>query len=79
LPKPREERAVKIRVQDAADLNGLIAYLTERDYVAEQVGPNTIEVSRLSSVRHDHVRMELDLFLKAWHVAQPEAHAEFVE
>jgi hypothetical protein len=79
LPKPREERAVKIRVQDAADLNGLIAYLTQRDYVAEQVGPNTIEVSRLSSVRHDHVRMELDLFLKAWHVAQPEAHAEFVE
>jgi hypothetical protein len=70
---------VKIRVHDAADLNGLIAFLEERDYVAEQVGPNTIEVSRLSSVRHDHVRMELDLFLQAWHVAHPEAHAEFVE
>jgi hypothetical protein len=77
--KPREEPAVKIRVHDAADLNGLIAFLEERDYVAEQVGPNMIEVSRLSSVRHDHVRMELDLFLKAWHVAHPEAHAEFVE
>jgi hypothetical protein len=61
------------------DLNGLIVFLEERDYVADQVGPNTIEVSRLSSVRHDHVRMELDLFLKAWHVAHPEAHAEFVE
>ena len=70
---------MKIRVHDAADLNGLIAFLKERDYVAEQVGPNTIEVSRLSSVRHDHVRTELDLFLKAWHIAHPEARAEFVE
>jgi hypothetical protein len=75
----KRELPVRIRVQDAADLNGLVAFLKERDYVAEQVGPNTIEVSRLSSVRHDHVRMELDLFLKAWHVANPEAHAEFVE
>ena len=70
---------MKIRVHDAADLNGLIAFLKERDYVAEQVGPNTIEVSRLSSVRHNHVRMELDLCLEAWHAAHPEAHAEFVE
>jgi hypothetical protein len=74
----REPR-VRIRVQDAADLNGLVAFLEERDYVADRIGPNTIEVSRLSSVRHDHVRMELDLFLQAWHTAHPEAHAEFVE
>jgi hypothetical protein len=72
------EPPVRIRVQDAADLNGLVAFLEERDYVADRIGPNTIEVSRLSSVRHDHVRMELDLFLRAWHTAHPEAHAEFV-
>lgn len=70
---------MRIRVQDAADLNGLVAFLEERDYVAEQVGPNMIEVWRLSSIRHDHVRMELDLFLEAWHLAYPEAQAEFVE
>jgi hypothetical protein len=70
---------VRIRVQDAADLGGLVAFLEERDYVAERVGPNTVEVSRLSSVRHNHVRMELDLFLRAWHSAHPEASAEFVE
>ena len=70
---------MKIRVQDAADLDGLVAYLAERDYVADRIGPNTIEVSRLSSVRHDHVRMELDLFLEAWHAAHPEAEAEFVD
>jgi hypothetical protein len=70
---------MKIRVQQAADLDGLVTFLEKRDYVAERVGPNTIEVSRLSSVRHTHVRMELDLFLEAWHAAHPEAQAEFVE
>jgi hypothetical protein len=70
---------MRIRVQEAADLPHLVAFLKERDYVAEQVAPNTIEVSRLSSVRHNHVRMELDLYLRAWHAAHPEAHAEFVE
>jgi len=70
---------MRIRVQDAADLGSLIAFLEARDYVAEQVGPNTVEVSRLASVRHDHVRMELDLFLQAWHAAHPEAQAELVE
>jgi hypothetical protein len=70
---------MKIRVHEAADLAGLVAFLEERDYVAEQVAPNTVEVSRLSSVRHNHVRMELDLFLQAWHAAHPEAQAEFVE
>ena len=75
MRKPR----VRIRVQDAADLNGLVAFLEERDYVADRIGPNTIEVSRLSSVRHDHIRMELDLFLRAWHAAHPEARAELVE
>jgi hypothetical protein len=73
--KPR----MKIRVQEAADLNRLVSFLKERDYVAEEVGPNTIAVSRLSSGRHNHIRMELDLFLEAWHAAHPEAQAEFVE
>ena len=70
---------MRIRVQDAADIDGLVAFLEQRDYVAEQIGPNTIEVSRLSSVRHDHTQMELDLFLRAWRSAHPAAHAELVE
>jgi hypothetical protein len=70
---------MRIRVHETSDLAGLVSFLEERDYVAEQVAPNTIEVSRLSSVRHNHVRMELDLFLRAWHAAHPEAQAEFVE
>jgi hypothetical protein len=70
---------MKIRVHDASDLAGLVDFLKQREFVAEWVGPNTIEVSRLSSVRHDLIRLELDLFLEAWHAAHPEAQAEFVE
>ena len=70
---------MKIRVQDVSDLAGLVDFLQRRDFVAVGVGPNTIEVSRLSSVRHDLIRLELDNFLEAWHLAHPEAHAEFVE
>jgi hypothetical protein len=70
---------MRIRVQEAADLPGLVAFLRERAYVADEIGPNTIEVSRLSSVRHSRVRMELDRDLRAWHAASPDAKAEFVE
>ena len=70
---------MKIRVQNAADIDDLVAFFEERDCVTEQVGPNTIEVSRLSSVRHDHGRLELDLFLRAWQEAHPGAWAEFVD
>jgi hypothetical protein len=70
---------MRIRVQEAADLPGLVAFLRERAYVADEVGPNTIEVSRLSSVRHTHVLTELDRDLRAWHEANPAAQAEFVE
>jgi hypothetical protein len=69
---------MKIRVQDAADLDGLVAFLAQRDYVADRIGPNTLEVSRPSSIRHDHVRMELELYLAAWHVFHPDAAAEFI-
>ncbi len=70
---------MRIRVHDASDLVGLVDFLEERDYVADEVGPNTIEAAPLSSLRHDHVRMELDLYLEAWRSAHPEARAQFVD
>jgi hypothetical protein len=70
---------MKIRVQHASDLADLVDFLQRRDYVAQAVGPNTIEVSRLSSVRHDLNRLELDLFLEAWHAANPAARGRLVE
>jgi hypothetical protein len=64
---------VKILLSDAAFLDELIGYLAREGCIVEQVGPNLVEVSRLSSVRHDHARMELDLYLEAWRAAHPEA------
>jgi hypothetical protein len=62
---------MKILLSDAAMLADLVDYLTAEGCVVEQVGPNLIEASRLSSVRHDQARLELDLFLRAWQQKNP--------
>ena len=72
VPK-RQMRAVKILLSNADYLDELIAYLDSEGCIIEQVGPNLVEVSRLSSVRHDQARFELDLFLQAWRASHPEA------
>jgi hypothetical protein len=62
---------MKILLSDAALLDDLVSYLTAEGCVVEQVGPNLVEASRLSSVRHDQARLELDLFLRAWQHRHP--------
>jgi hypothetical protein len=70
---------MRIRVHNAADLPDLVAFLEERECVAEPVGPNTIEASQIASLRHNHVRMEFDLHLQAWLAAHPESQAEILD
>ena len=65
-------RAVKILLSDAAYLDDLIAYLFTVDCIVQKVGPNLVEVSRLSSIRHDQARMEIEVFLEAWKSSHPE-------
>ena len=71
MPKGRR-RAVKILLSDAAYLDDLIAYLFTVDCIVQKVGPNLVEVSRLSSIRHDQARMEIEVFLEAWKSSHPE-------
>ena len=71
MPKG-QPRAVRILLSDAAYLDELIAYLFSVGCIVEQVGPNLVEVSRLSSIRHDQARMEIDLFLETWNSSHPE-------
>lgn len=71
MPK-RQPRAVKILLSDAAYLDELIAYLVNEGCIVDRVGPNLVEVSRLSSVRHDQARLDLELHLQAWKAANPE-------
>jgi hypothetical protein len=70
---------VKILLSDAEYLDELVAYLVREGCIVEQVGPNLVEVSRLSSVRHDQARMELDLYLEAWRAARPGADVRLLE
>ena len=70
---------MKIRVQDASDLADLVDFLQRRDCVARAVGPNTLELYGLSSVRHTLVGPELQRYLEEWRAAHPESRAEFVE
>ena len=70
---------MKILLSDAAFLDELVAYLVREGCIVEQIGPNLVEVSRLSSVRHDQARMELDLFLEAWRAARPDAGVRLLE
>jgi len=70
---------VKILLSDAAFLDDLIAYLYSVGCIVDQVGPNLVEVSRLSSIRHDQARMEIDVFLEAWKSTHPEVTVRLVD
>ena len=76
MPIPR---TVKILLTDADLLDALIEYLVAQGCVVEQVGPNLVEASRLSSVRHDQARVELALYLQAWRAAHPGADVRLVD
>lgn len=70
---------MKILLTDSSLLGDLVEYLAAEGCIVEQVGPNLVEVSRLSSVRHDHARLELDLYLRAWQEAHPEAEVRILD
>jgi hypothetical protein len=78
VPKGRT-RAVKILLSDAAYLDELIGYLFTVGCIVEQIGPNLVEVSKLSSVRHDQARMEIDLFLQAWKASHPDVAVRLLD
>ena len=70
---------MKILLSDAAYLDDLIAYLFSVGCIVDQIGPNLVEVSRLSSIRHDQARMEIDVFLEAWKSTHPEVTVRLVD
>ena len=70
---------MKILLSDAAYLDDLIVYLFTVGCIVEQVGPNLVEVSRLSSIRHDQAHMEIDGFLEAWKSSHPEVAVRLLD
>ena len=58
---------MQIHVSDDTQVSSLLAFLRERVHViADQVGPNEVEVSLLGSMNTTKRRLELDLMLQLW-------------
>ena len=58
---------MRIHLSDPELVPSLLAFLRERVHaVAEQVGPDEIEVSLLGSKSAPERRLELDLLLQVW-------------
>jgi len=58
---------MQIYVNDHTLVPSLLAFLRERVHViADQIGPNEVEVSLLGSMNSPKRRLELDLMLQLW-------------
>lgn len=66
---------MQIHISDHTLVPSLLAFLRERVHViADQVGPNEVEVSLLGSMNGPKRRLELDLMLQLWRASHE--HAE---
>ena len=68
--------AMRVQVTDEAFLGELIAFLERAGYRSQQVGADEILVSpNPTSKRIEELQLDLDLQLRAWEAAHPEASA----
>ena len=68
--------AMRIQISDEAYLGDLSAFLERAGYRSERVAANEILVSPdPTSQRLEVLRLDLDLHLRAWEAAHPEASA----
>jgi hypothetical protein len=69
---------MRISLHDRSLLPDLVRFLSERGCVAQPTGDGGLDVFCLSSMHHDTVELELDLYLRRWNARHPEAQAELV-
>ena len=68
--------AMKVQLSNEAYLGELIAFLDRAGYRSQRVGAGEILVSHNpTSKRLEELRLDLDLQLRAWEFAHPEARA----
>lgn len=71
---------MQIHLSDSTLVPDLLAFLRERVHViADQVGPNAIEVSMLGSMNSAKRRLELDLMLQLWHATHEQAETRILD
>jgi hypothetical protein len=83
MMKAEEESSVlrhmRLHVSDPQLVPSLLAFLRERVHVvAEQVGPQEVEVSQLGSGDRLGRRLELELMLQAWRAAHEHVETRVV-
>jgi len=71
---------MQIHVSDPTLVPSLLAFLRERVHViADQVGPNEVEVSLLGSMNRPKRRLELDLMLQLWRTAHEQVETRILD
>jgi len=71
---------MQIHVSDPALVPSLLDFLRERVHViADQLGPNEVEVSLLGSMSTPKRRLELDLMLQLWRAANEHVEARILD
>jgi hypothetical protein len=72
-------KVMRIQINNPALLDDLAGFLRSRGCVVELVGERELDVFCLSSVRHDHVQMELDLYLQLWRAVHSDTETSIVD
>jgi hypothetical protein len=70
---------MRIQINTPALLDDLAGFLRSRGCVVELVGERELDVFCVSSIRHDHVRMELDLYIQLWRAVHPDCEASITD
>ena len=71
---------MQIYVSDPSLVPSLLAFLRERVHViADQIGPNEVEVSQLGSMSTRKRRLELDLMLQLWRAAHEQVETRILD
>lgn len=71
---------MRIRIDDAALVPDLLGFLDARcDLIVERVSKHELEAAAIGSYGDDAHRMELELLLRVWAAAHPDADVQLVE
>jgi hypothetical protein len=75
VPRPRN---MNVRLGHRALMPELVTFLRKVDCVVEQTAPDTLEATIPGALDERQERLELELYLRAWHVLHPAGLARVV-
>jgi|1185.fasta_scaffold2026686_1 hypothetical protein len=70
---------MRIQLSDAIHADDLARFLARSGCIVERVADDELEASMLGSFRHDRLRLELDLLLRAWESTRTAASARILD